>query len=327
MATARLPYSPSDYAALVRVPNLFTAPPDVLAGVALTLAAGSVDPAGIAGATVTAGVTDPAFGLGDVLAAAVASALVYAGGTTLNDYFDADEDAAERPERPIPSGRISRSAAFTLGMTLLAIAVIVALFAGPAAAVITGALIAVVLLYDGLVKDGPAGPPTMGAARGLNVALGVAAVGPARLPTWFGFVPPWLAAAPVAVALYITGVTAMAETETVGGDRRVVLVAGAGALLAAVVAVLVAVVAGARSRRVGLVALFAGAFLVAVVRPLRRAYADPVPERVGPAVGASILWLVVLDAAFAATGGIAWALVTLAFLVPAVGLSRVFDVT
>ncbi len=44
-------------------------------------------------------------------------------------------------------------------------------------------------------------------------------------------------------------------------------------------------------------------------------------------MGACVLGLVVLDAAFAAAVGPAWALATVAFLVPAVGLSRAFDVT
>lgn len=317
MATARLSRSPADYAALVRVPNLFTAPPDVLAGAALAVAVGEMGGSvGGAGGTI-----------GNVLAAAVASMLIYAAGTALNDYFDAPEDAAERPERPIPSGRISRSTAFGVGMAALAVGILAALLAGTAAAVVASLLVAAVLLYDGLLKDGIAGAPTMGAARGLNVALGVAAVAPSRPASWLSAVPSWLLAAPVTVALYITGVTAMAETETTGGDRRPVAVAAVGAMLAAVIAPLVAVAAGSPPVRVGLATLLAAGFLVGVGRPLWRAYSDPVPETVGSAVGGCVLGLVVLDAAFATIAGVVWALVTLLFLVPAVGLSKVFDVT
>jgi len=57
------------------------------------------------------------------------------------------------------------------------------------------------------------------------------------------------------------------------------------------------------------------------------AYADPAPDVVGPAVGACVLGLTVLDAAFAAIVGPGWAVAILAFLAPAVGLSKVFDVT
>ena len=44
-----------------------------------------------------------------------ASAGLYAGGVVLNDYFDREVDAVERPERPIPSGRVAGSHALVLG--------------------------------------------------------------------------------------------------------------------------------------------------------------------------------------------------------------------
>ena len=39
----------------------------------------------------------------------------YVGGMYLNDAFDREIDAAERPNRPIPSGQVSARAVFTLG--------------------------------------------------------------------------------------------------------------------------------------------------------------------------------------------------------------------
>ncbi len=49
--------------------------------------------------------------------APVVAAVVCAGGNAINDYFDAEVDAINRPDRPIPSGRVSRRAArrFALG--------------------------------------------------------------------------------------------------------------------------------------------------------------------------------------------------------------------
>src|SRR5688572_8675799 len=37
----------------------------------------------------------------------LSSCCLYAGGVVLNDVFDRDLDRVERPERPIPSGRVS----------------------------------------------------------------------------------------------------------------------------------------------------------------------------------------------------------------------------
>jgi 4-hydroxybenzoate polyprenyltransferase len=293
------------YATLVRLPNLFTAPPDVVLGAALASAAVGGVP------------------LDNVVGLVVASMLLYAGGTTLNDYFDAEEDARERPERPIPSGDVSRGGALALGVVLLSGGVVVALLvAGVIAGATAGALALSVLLYDGVFKGSAAGFLFMGASRGLNVLLGVAAAGVALIE-----LPTWVLAVPVLVSLYIAGVTYMAEGETDAGGRGPVLAAMAGAVAATLGVVALVAVRQPPPVEMGLAFVFLIGFLVWVGRPLRAAYADPAPDVVGPAVGACVLGLSVLDAAFAAVVGAAWATAALAFVVPAVGLSRAFDVT
>jgi 4-hydroxybenzoate polyprenyltransferase len=293
------------YATLVRLPNLFTAPPDVVLGAALASAAVGGVP------------------LDNVVGLVVASMLLYAGGTTLNDYFDAEEDARERPERPIPSGDVSRGGALALGVVLLSGGVVVALLvAGVIAGATAGALALSVLLYDGVFKGSAAGFLFMGASRGLNVLLGVATAGVALIE-----LPTWVLAVPVLVSLYIAGVTYMAEGETDAGGRGPVLTAMAGAVAATLGVVALVAVRQPPPVEMGLAFVFLIGFLVWVGRPLRAAYADPAPDVVGPAVGACVLGLSVLDAAFAAVVGAAWATAALAFVVPAVGLSRAFDVT
>ena len=49
----------------------------------------------------------------------LATAALYAGGIVLNDVFDREVDRLERPERPIPSGRIRTAHAAALGAGLL----------------------------------------------------------------------------------------------------------------------------------------------------------------------------------------------------------------
>jgi hypothetical protein len=46
-----------------------------------------------------------------------ATMCLYAGGVVLNDFFDRRLDAIERPERPIPSRRVSAASAAALGTT------------------------------------------------------------------------------------------------------------------------------------------------------------------------------------------------------------------
>jgi len=55
---------------------------------------------------------------GFVLTAAVAAALITAGGNTLNDYFDIETDKVNKPHRPIPAGRISKSDALMFSVSL-----------------------------------------------------------------------------------------------------------------------------------------------------------------------------------------------------------------
>ncbi|WP_446038982.1 UbiA family prenyltransferase, partial [Streptomyces sp. SID1121] len=77
------------WAELLRVSALFTVPGDALAGAAAL----GVRP-------------------GRRTALAVGASLcLYEGGMALNDWADREEDARDRPHRPIPSGRISPRAA------------------------------------------------------------------------------------------------------------------------------------------------------------------------------------------------------------------------
>ena len=88
-----------DYLRLLRVANVFTALADVLMGYACVerqLA--------------------PLLPLAGLLAT---SALLYLAGMVLNDVFDLETDRQERPERPLPAGRIAWRAARRWGFALL----------------------------------------------------------------------------------------------------------------------------------------------------------------------------------------------------------------
>jgi len=153
----------------------------------------------------------------------LASACLYAGGMALNDWADREVDAAERPERPIPSGRITPGHALRvaggLGAAGLALA---AVGGGRRAFAVALPLAAAVWLYDARLKDTAAGPVAMAACRGLDVLLG-AGVGHLR------------AAAPAAVALaaHTAGVTVLSRGEVHGTTRAVAGAVAAGSLAVA----------------------------------------------------------------------------------------------
>jgi hypothetical protein len=103
----------------------------------------------------------------------LASVSLYWAGMALNDWADRDLDAVERPERPIPSGRVRPGQALALAGGLTAGGIGLAALAGGRPAARTATVLAgVVWAYDTLLKESPAGPVAMAAARGLDVLLG-----------------------------------------------------------------------------------------------------------------------------------------------------------
>ncbi len=184
------------WAELLRLPNLFTALADVAMGFLLTHE--SHRPAAV------------------VALLAIASACLYLSGMVLNDYFDRDVDAAERPQRPIPSGRVSPVFARRLGWGLLVAGVLSGCAAGMLAASVRSGLVAVLLAgmvvsYDALLKRTPMGPLAMGSCRVLNVLLGMSAgVEPLAAMHWI---------VACGIGVYIAGVTWFARTEATESHR------------------------------------------------------------------------------------------------------------
>jgi len=206
---------------IVRLPALFTAPGDVLAGWFL-VGGGALAASGA--------------GLLATLAALVGSSLcLYSAGMIMNDVADVATDARERPRRPIPSGRISRRAAGAASALLLVAGVSLAATAGTAPLAAAGLLAGLVLLYDLFAKRvGVLGPLAMGSCRGANLFLGASA----GLAT-ANALPVVVAAS--ALAVYIACVTAIASRETEGAPGHalrwlppVALAVGLAALLCVV---------------------------------------------------------------------------------------------
>jgi 4-hydroxybenzoate polyprenyltransferase len=282
------------YVQLLRPANVATALADVLAGHAL------------------AGLTEPR-ALPWLLAA---TACLYGGGIALNDYFDRNLDRVERPERPIPSGRVRPGGAAALGSALLAAGVVAAAAANRSAFFIAATIASLVLVYDMWSKRHPLfGPVNMGLCRALNLLLGVAAT-PAMLEERWP-----VALIPLA---YVAGVTALSRGEVHGGERKVAtfaLISLSAALSSLAVLVF-------RSGQ----ALVAGMVLAVlcwrVVPPFLDAGHRPEPARIRFAVKRGVLSLVLLDAVIgtAYAGPLYGAIILVTGLVAGI-LARLFPVT
>ena len=56
---------------------------------------------------------------------------ITAAGNVINDYYDAEIDAINRPERPIPSGALRKGAARSFALTLFLAGILISLYTGP----------------------------------------------------------------------------------------------------------------------------------------------------------------------------------------------------
>ncbi len=113
-----------------------------------------------------------------VSAVAAASILLYVGGMAMNDVVDRDVDRRERPERPIPSGRITVRAAAGFAVACLAGGVGLAALAGPPALLVSLLLVAAIVLYNRFHKTSAASVVLMGVCRGLVYVMAAATAWP-----------------------------------------------------------------------------------------------------------------------------------------------------
>jgi 4-hydroxybenzoate polyprenyltransferase len=211
------------------------------------------------------------------------STSVYWGGMILNDCFDLSEDRRERPERPLPSGRLAPPSAWAAGSGLLLIGLLLALAAGERVLWVTLLLTAAVLLYDGRLKGGPLGPLAMGLCRYLNWLLGLAVV--PILSSGLALALP--------VLFYTMGVTNLSRGETGSGMRPAIVSAGL-MLIAAALALLGLHLAGVQSQPLALV--IAALLALVIATHLWRLYRAPTPERLRKGVGLLLMGMIPLDA-------------------------------
>ncbi|MFJ2554581.1 MULTISPECIES: SCO3242 family prenyltransferase [unclassified Streptomyces] len=247
-----------------------------------------------------------------------ASLCLYEAGMALNDWADREEDAIDRPHRPIPSGRISPPAALAAAGTLTAAGLALAARAGRPSLAVGTALAATVWSYDLHLKHTPAGPAAMGAARSLDLLLGATASASAASGssgsaghTARSSVRAALPAAAV-LGAHTAAVTTVSRRETQGGSTALPLAALAvtgtvGALLGRrpppAGPGAPAAQAPGRTARHALAATLAAVYAGTAGRPLLHAALNPSPALTQRAVGGGIRAMIPLQGALAARGG------------------------
>lgn len=160
------------------------------------------------------------FGGGSLALLLACGSAFYEGGMFLNDAFDAEIDARERPNRPIPSGQVSQNSVFALGFGMLAAGLgllVVAPFLGLTQPgflpVLAGAgTCAAVLVYNRWHKGHAWSPIVMGACRaGLYATAALSVSGQLGSVVLIGAASLWL---------YIVGLTHIARFENGSAVQR-----------------------------------------------------------------------------------------------------------
>ena len=160
------------------------------------------------GAFVAGGVSEPM----PAVFAVLATVLATGGGNTINDYFDREIDAVNRPDRPIPRGAITPRAALAFSALLFVIAILLTLLLPLIAIGIAVVNLLALIAYTEVFKGLPGiGNALVGYLTGSTFLYGGTAVGGDIRPVLVLFV----LAASATVAREI-----VKDVEDIEGDRN-----------------------------------------------------------------------------------------------------------
>lgn len=259
------------YFELVRLPAALSAPGDSLLGAS------------------TAKTRKPARSAG----LAASSVLLYTAGMALNDYADRHVDAEERPNRPIPSGRISAMRALAVGAGLMASGIAVATVTDARRGFVRSSMVAAaVLSYDFVAKNSPLGPPVMASCRFLDIVMGSDNIREALVPASI-------------VAAHTVAITGVSAFEVAGGTATVGKASAAATATVAAATVTTALVKPSPHKvlQVAGAAASAGLYAGPSIKASLTAIKDPAPGRLQAIVGKGVMGMIPLQGALTSAMG------------------------
>lgn len=205
------------YIKLLRIPNVFTVPPDIIVG----FLAVSINFSSSIGSSIS-----------DLVILIFSSIFLYLGGLVSNDLFDIKVDRIERPTRPLPSGKVKKTNALLIAVLMFILGLTLAAFVNHVSFGISLLLIVGILSYNYKFKNGFFRPYLMAGIRSLNVIYGASFIfdvsttsaleNADHLISNTGFSPfLLLALASCAVYFHIFILTSLSKSETTGEFFRI----------------------------------------------------------------------------------------------------------
>lgn len=288
------------YLQLTRPANIITAIADIFAGVTI--------------ATFSFSMED--INLTKVVFLCLSTIGLYGGGIVFNDIFDLELDKIERPERVIPSGKVSKNNAIIFGILLLFLGVFGAMANSLVSSLIALGVATCALIYDKYGKHHSfLGPINMGLCRGGNLILGMSII-ENSIPQWW-----WIGFLPVC---YIAAITRISRGEVHGGNKNTLYFAAFLYVLVSTFQLFISFNLGNLLITSGFVILH----IYLIFKPLVNAISNPIGPNIGKAVKAGVLSLIVMDAAWVSvSGNIFLAIVVLCLLPISIKLAKIFAVT
>lgn len=214
---------------------------------------------------------------------------LYAGGVAFNDIADAELDAIERPERPIPSGRASKSNATIMSLALLAFGVLAAAQVNWTSAALALGVAVLAVVYDYWGKHQRIiGPINMGLCRSGNLLLGISVAPEVLEKIW-----------PIALMplIYVAAITMISRGEVHGKNRKALY---AGGLMYASIFFGIFGLAYLESPGYLQVLPFLALLGYLIFPPLAKAIRTQEPKFIGKSVKAAVISLIIVNASIAA---------------------------
>ncbi|MFC4874128.1 UbiA-like protein EboC [Negadavirga shengliensis] len=242
---------------------------------------------------------------------------LYGGGVAFNDVFDAELDAKERPERPIPSGQATVTSAGWMAFGLMLMGVLAAWMVNAFSGWIAISIALLAVLYDAWGKHQLIfGPINMGLCRAGNLLLGVSVIPEMIGKYWYlGLIP----------LFYVAAITMVSRGE-VHGKNKSALQGGMFIYLLIVTAIFILSFIHYENWWESLPFLILLVYFI--FPPLWRALKFQEPSLIGKAVKAAVLALIILNATLAsAFSGWVVGLCILLLLPLSLKLAKVFAVT
>ena len=293
-----------DYLVLIRFPNLFTIPSNIIVGFSQL-------------------VLFPEAGIENLLLLMTTSILLYVVGIIINDYRDLEIDRKERPDRPLPAGKISPRSALAFVFVAAISAIFLATLVGIPSVLLAVILLITIIAYDCWLKNNFLGYFAIALARVINVVLGYSA-GITLLISNQNEITR-LSVILISTFLYVTAISYISRKEVESSPKKsnfqISIV-----LLSLIPAILTFFTLSGVFKWDLFLSLII--FIGMLIKSLVGKYGSPNPEVTKKIVRNLVLSIIILDSTFlSGTLGFAYGLSLLVLLIPAVILSRRFYVT